>query len=237
MREAMQVIVTGASKGIGAGIARVLAREGCTVGMMARSEALLQQLSDSLAGPGRSIHFAACDIRDPEAAGAAVDDLAGRMGGLYGLINNAGLVTRKSVLEISLDEWHAMVDTNLNGLFYATRAALPHMRAAGAGHVINVSSISGKFPLPGGSGYAATKYGVTGFSQSLFQEVRELGVKVSTVFPGSVDSASHRHGAGEDHGWKVTPEEVGESCLHLLRTRQANCISELEIRPLGRPPK
>ena len=104
-----------------------------------------------------------------------------------------------------------------------------------SGHVVNVSSISGYFPLKGGSGYAATKYAVTGFSDSLFQEVREHGVKVTTVFPGSVDSTSHRH-EGQDSSWKVRPEEVGDAVLGLLRTRDGNVISRLEIRPLGRPP-
>ena len=142
----------------------------------------------------------------------------------------------KSAIELELDEWHAMVETNLNGLFYATRTVLPGMIEKGSGHIVNISSISGYFPLGGGSGYAATKYAVTGFSESLFHEVREHGIKVTTVFPGSVDSDSHRH-QGDDGSWKVKPEEVGKAILDLLKTDAGNCISRLEIRPLSRPPK
>jgi 3-oxoacyl-[acyl-carrier protein] reductase len=92
-------------------------------------------------------------------------------------------------------------------------------------------------PLPGGSGYAASKYAVTGFSESLFHEVRQYGIKVTTVFPGSVDSESHRRDPQEDTRWKITPEEVGKTCCHLLRTGATNCISHVEIRPLNRPPQ
>src|SRR5690606_16913700 len=95
---------------------------------------------------------------------------------------------------------------------------------------------SGRVPLPGGSAYAATKFAVTGLGQSMFQELRGYGIKVTTVYPGSVDSASHRHDAAADHSWKVTPEEVGEACWDIIHTRAGHCISEREIRPLRRPP-
>ena len=130
-----------------------------------------------------------------------------------------------------------MVETNINGLFYATRAVLPHLTRQKSGWIINVASISGHVPLPGGSGYAATKYAVTGFSESLFHEVRDHGIRVTTMFPGSVDSASHRHDPDEDTSWKVQPEEIGQACRDLLRMDPRTCISQLEIRPLRRPPR
>ena len=233
----MKIIVTGASQGIGRGIVTRLAAEGHAVGMLSRSEAPMHELQESLGGDSTRFPFAVCDLQHHEAVESAMGELISAMDGVDALVNNAGLVIRKSVLDISLDEWHAMVNTNINGLFYATRAVLEPMKDQGHGHIINVSSISGKFPLPGGSGYAATKFACTGFSQSLFQEVRDFGIKVTTVYPGSVDSASHRHDPDADHGWKVTPEEVGQACADVLATRAGNCISELEIRPLSRPPK
>ena len=129
-----------------------------------------------------------------------------------------------------------MIETNVSGLFYATRAVLPHLKSQGRGYIINISSISGRLPLCGGSGYAASKYAVTGFSDSLFLEVRDYGIQVTTIYPGSVDSASHLHDPGEDTGWKVRPEEVGQACRDILRMRPGACISQLEIRPLRRPP-
>ena len=229
----MKVIVTGASRGIGKGIAGVLGREGFTLGLLARSREGLAAVADAVNEQGGTAFSRPCDIRDGDATGDAVRGLAEQMNGLDALINNAGLVLRKDICEITLEEWHTLFETNVHGLFYATRAAIPLMRPRAFGHIINVSSIAGKVPLPGGSAYAASKFAVAGFSQSLFQELRDYGIKVTTVFPGSV--ASERH-EGEDQDWKVTPEEVGKACLDILRTRPGNCVSEVEIRPLRRSP-
>jgi NADP-dependent 3-hydroxy acid dehydrogenase YdfG len=233
----MKVLVTGASRGIGRGIAAVLARDGFELGLIARSADSLEEARRELAAGGAVCHAASCDLRDARATEQAVAGLVERLGGIYGLINNAGLVIRKNVFALSLEEWRSMLETNVSGVFHATRAVLPHLRAQGRGHIINVSSISGRVPLAGGSGYAATKYAVTGFSESLFLEVRDFGIKVTAVFPGSVDTASHRRETetAADNAWKVRPEEVGEVCRDVLRTAPGNCVSQVEIRPLRKP--
>jgi NADP-dependent 3-hydroxy acid dehydrogenase YdfG len=210
--------------------------DGFRVGLLARSADLLQDLQNSIEEEGGTAFAAAGDLRDFDATRAAVATLAEELGGVDALINNAGIVLRKSVWDISLDEWRALVDTNLTGLFHATRAVLPLFKAQGRGHLINLSSISGKVPLPGGSAYAATKFAVTGFTQSLVSEVRDFGIKVTAIFPGSVDSASQRHEPGADASWKVTPEDIGRTCAHVLRAAPGTLISEVEIRPLRRPP-
>lgn len=233
----MKVIVTGASRGIGKGIASFLAMDGYDVGLVARSKESLEDLRQSLEEQGANCYSAACDITDPDQVAYAFAAVAEGLGGVDALINNAGTVLRKSVFDIAAEEWRAMIDVNVNGLFYCTRAVLPIMREQGHGRIINVSSISGRVPLPGGSGYAASKYAVTGFSQSLFQEVRDYGIAVTTMYPGSVDSGSHRHDPQADHEWKVQPEEVGQCCRDVLRMRHGAVVSELEIRPLARPPK
>ncbi len=233
----MKIIVTGASRGLGKGIARYMAAAGHTVGMLARSQELLNKLRSEFSVHGIHHPAVACDLRDPAATESAMKQLIDSMGGVDALINNAGLVIRKNCFDLSLDEWHDMVNTNINGLFFTTRAVLEPMKAQGSGHIINISSISGRLPLAGGSAYAATKFACTGFSQSLFLEVRDFGIKVTTVYPGSVNSASHRHNPEADHSWKVSPVEVGQACLDVLETRPGMCISELEIRPLSRPPK
>lgn len=232
----MKVIVTGASKGIGRGIATVLARKGCAIGALARSAEALETLRGEIAEAGGVCHAAACDLRDYYATQSAIRELIFKLQGIDALVNNAGLVIREPIDKITIEDWHAMVDTNINGVFYAVRAVLEAFIKQGSGHIVNISSISGRVPLPGGSGYAATKFAVTGLSQSMFQELRVHGIKVSTIYPGSVDSASHRHDPAADHGWKVTPEEVGAACWSVLDTRRENCVSELEIRPLGKPP-
>ncbi len=231
----MKVVVTGASKGIGKGIASFLAMDGFEVGAVARSADLLDDLRAGISGEGGTCHVAACDLRDADSTLAAMDSLAGALGGIDALINNAGIVLRRSVWDIRPEEWHALIDTNVTGMFHATRAVLPRFRQQGRGHIVNISSISGKVPLPGGSAYAASKFAVTGFSQSLLQEVREFGIKVTTIFPGSVDSASHRHDPNADTTWKVTPEEIGRACAYVLKAAPGTDVSELEIRPLRKP--
>lgn len=233
----MKVIVTGASQGIGEGIATFLGRNGYRLGLLARSEERLHRVQSRIREGGGEAVVAPCDLRDQAATEAAMGSLMDRLGGVDALVNNAGLVIRKSIFDLDPEEWREMMEVNVNGLFYATRAVLPKMREQGGGHIVNISSISGRVPLPGGSGYAASKYAVTGFSESLFQEVREFGIKVTTIFPGSVDSQSHRHPTGGDSSWKIQPEEVGEAIHHLLATAPNNLISSLEIRPLRKPPR
>ena len=233
----MKVIVTGASRGIGRGIASFLGKDGHTVALLARSADLLAEVLESIRKQGGEGCCVPCDLRNPESVTKGIAQAIDQLGGVDALINNAGLVIRKDVFSIEPDEWRDMMDTNVNGLFYATRAVLPTMREQGYGHIVNISSISGHVPLPGGSAYAASKFAVSGFSQSLFQEVRDYGIKVTTIYPGSVDSESHRHEPDADHSWKVQPEEVGQAVRDLLQTSPTTVISELEIRPLGRPPQ
>jgi NADP-dependent 3-hydroxy acid dehydrogenase YdfG len=233
----MRVIITGASKGIGRGIATYLAMDGFEVAVLARSKDLLEDVRQSIESQGGVCFAVACDVRDPDETEYAIAAAAEGLGGVDAIVNNAGIVTRKPASKLSVEEWRAMIDTNISGMFYTTRSILKRFEQQGHGHIINVSSISGKVPLPGGSAYAATKFAVTGFSQSLFQEVRDAGVKVTTIYPGSVDSASHRHDPKVSLEWKVTPEEVGHACATVLRTAEGTLISELEIRPQNRPPK
>jgi len=231
----VKVIITGAGRGIGKGIATFLAREGFELGLIARTKNDLDLVKLSVQAMGGNCLTVPCDIRNQVNTEAAINHLVEKMEGVDALINNAGLVIRKDVFELSLEEWQTMMETNVNGVFFATRAVLPHMKEQGSGHIINISSISGRLPLAGGSGYAASKYAVTGFSESLFFEVRDHGIKVTTIFPGSVDTDSHRHDSDEDHTWKVQPEEVGQACRDILLTSPANCISRMEIRPLRKP--
>ncbi|OVE80280.1 hypothetical protein BVY02_00660 [bacterium J17] len=227
----MKVIITGASKGIGKGVAEVLASSGFQLGLIARDEQSLKQLQDNLE---TAAHYRVADLRNHEAASKAMSELLDELQGIDALINNAGLVLRTDIFNISYEQWRAVQETNVNSYFSCTKAVVPLMREQGSGHIINVSSISGRLPLKGGSAYAASKYAVTGFSESLFLEVREHGIKVSTIFPGSVDTESH---SSDDNTWKVSPKEVGEACLGLLQTSPTNCISRLEIRPLCPPSK
>jgi NADP-dependent 3-hydroxy acid dehydrogenase YdfG len=231
----MNVIVTGASKGIGRGIAEVLAENGHRVGILGRNEDALRSISEGLNNSGAIAHYAVCDIRKTDQVVQAIDSLAEKLGGIEALINNAGTVVRKSINEITIKEWHTIIDTNLNGLFYATKASLPYLTSHSTSSIVNLSSVSGRVPLPGGSAYAASKYAVTGFSESIFAELRDQGVRVSTVFPGSVETDQSLLEGYSD--WKVTPREVGKAVKEIIESRAEVCVSRVEIRPAKAPKK
>jgi NADP-dependent 3-hydroxy acid dehydrogenase YdfG len=150
------------------------------------------------------------------------------------LVNNAGVMTKKPFLELTPHEWHEMVDVNLNALYHATRAVLPGMVRRGSGHVVIIGSIAGRSAFDGGTCYTATKHAVMGFSESLLLEVRNSGVKVSVVMPGSV--ATDMAGSDADATWMLRPDDVAESVAHALGTPPAVLVHRLEIRAL-KPPK
>jgi 3-oxoacyl-[acyl-carrier protein] reductase len=146
------------------------------------------------------------------------------------LVNNAGIGTLKPFLELSSEEWHRMVDVNLNALYHVTRAVLPGMVARGRGDVVNIGSIAGRSAFVGGSCYAATKWAVMAFTECLMLEVRDAGVRVSVVMPGSVATD---FGSGEAKDWNLLPGDVAESVAHIVAQPQGVLIHRLEVRALS----
>src|SRR5439155_24032989 len=137
------------------------------------------------------------------------------LAGLDVLVNNAGVGHFAPVAEMSLEDWHAVIETNLNGMFYCTRLAIPLMKARGGGYIFNVSSLAGRNTFPGGAAYSASKHAVNGFSETLFQEVRYDGIRVTYLMPGSVATDFGR-GATAKSGWALEPSDVGEMVVDLL---------------------
>jgi len=227
----MRVIITGAGRGIGAGIAEVLAEAGHAVGLVARTADTLRQVADRITGAGGTAVHAAIDVADPEQVERGFRDLIEQLGGVDALVNNAGVMVNQSTLQIDPADWRRQIDVNVHGPFYCTRAVLRRMIDQQAGHIVNVGSISSYHPLPGASGYATSKHALLGFTESLFQEVRQQGVKVSGVYPGSVNTGMQS--AGGD--WMVQPREVGQAVREVLQTRSANLVSRVEIRPAAKP--
>ena len=227
-------IVTGGSKGIGRAIAQALAGAGCNVTVAARTAADVQRAAAELgqAGPGK-VRGQLADVGRYDDCRRLVADAVAAFGRLDILVNNAGTGIFGPVAEMSPEDWDRTIATNLNGLFYCSHEALPHLRQAGAGWIINIGSLAGKNAFPGGAAYNASKFGVIGFSEALMQEVRYEGVRVSYVMPGSVAT---EFGPGGQEDWKIQPEDVAQIVLDLLAFPERTLPSRVEVRP-SRPPR
>ncbi len=229
-------LVTGGSLGIGLAIARAFVAEGAQVAITGRGDAHLSAARSQLeaAGHGR-VETIRADVRRYAEVEHAIDAAVERFGGLDILVNNAGIGIFADVADTTPEQWAEVIDTNLTGVFNACRAAIPHLRRAGGGFIVNISSLAGKHPFPNAAAYCASKAGLNAFSESLMQEVRHDGIRVSYVMPGSVATgfAGHSPSGAE---WKIAPEDVAEVVLDLVRLDSRSLASRVELRP-SRPPK
>jgi NAD(P)-dependent dehydrogenase (short-subunit alcohol dehydrogenase family) len=165
----------------------------------------------------------------------AISRAAAEFGGLDILVNNAGVGLFRAVADMSVDEWHTIIDTNLSGVFYGCRAAVPHLRARGGGWIINISSLASKNPFPEAAAYCASKAALNAFSEALMQEVRYDGIRVAYVMPGSVRTEFAARVPGSDD-WRLSPDDVAQVVVDLVAHPPRSLPSAVEIRP-SKPPK
>ena len=230
-------VVTGGSRGIGLAIARAFVERGGSVMITGTKEKPLADASRELesAARGGLVMAQRADVRTYRDVEGMLHAAASRFGGIDVLVNNAGVGLFTRVADMSVEQWHDVIDTNLTGVFYCCHAALPHLRARGGGWIINISSLAGKNAFPEGAAYCASKSGLNAFSESLMQEVRHDGIRVAYVMPGSVNTGfSGQQKSGED--WKLAPEDVAEVVTDLVAHPSRSLPSRVEIRP-ARPPK
>ena len=234
-------VVTGSSRGIGRAIAQALADRGADVVVSARDQDRVAAAAREIAAShgGRASGYA-CDVRSAAACDALIAHAVQTFGRLDILVNNAGVGRFDPVEKLTQEAWLQVIETNLNGVFFCTHAAIPHLRAAGQSWIINIGSLAGKNAFPGGAAYNASKFGLIGFSEALMQEVRQDGIRVSYIMPGSVatefslSGAGSRPGAGDE--WKIQPEDIAAIVLDLLATPSRTLPSRIEVRP-SMPPK
>ena len=230
-------IVTGGSKGIGLAIARALAADGVNVAITGRNAAQLSSAKRAVEGAGTgAVETLQMDVRQMDDVQRAVDATASRFGGLDIVVNNAGIGIFASVAAMTPEQWAAVIETNLTGVFYMCRATIPHLRKRGGGFIINISSLAGKNPFVDGGAYCASKAALNAFSETLMQEVRYDGIRVSYVLPGSVATGFSSGDPEKGADWKISPDEVADVVVNLLRHDPRSLPSRVELRP-SRPPK
>ncbi|MDR8392178.1 SDR family NAD(P)-dependent oxidoreductase [Aliifodinibius sp. S!AR15-10] len=224
-------IVTGASSGIGAAFSQALITKGATVYGLARSEDKLQRIRDEF---GSSFIPVKMDITNHKAIESWVDKTFSGDQSPDVLVNNAGLGYFGNVDELSVEEWDTMINTNLSGTFYLTRQIVPLMKEYDpVCHIINIASIAGKLGNPQISGYNASKFGVSGFSEALFKELRYDGIKVTCLYPGSIATNFFDNAERGAHSNMMQPEDMATVLTNVLETPDNFLISDMTMRPLN----
>ncbi len=226
-------LVTGGTKGIGRAIAESLIKAGARVTITARNKNNIKAAVSQLnaIGPGTATGHV-CDVRDYNQVKSVFDDLDG----LDILINNAGVGIFASVESISVEDFHAVLETNVFGVFHCCHEAIPLMKERGGGYIINISSLAGANPHAEMAAYNASKFGLNGFSEALMQEVRHDGIKVSYIMPGSVNTEFGGDEPSDAKSWQLQPSDIAQVVMDLLEFPDRALPSRIEIRP-SRPPK
>ncbi|TDW24315.1 SDR family NAD(P)-dependent oxidoreductase [Kribbella kalugense] len=239
-------LVTGASSGIGEATARRLAAQGAAVVLVARRQDRLDTLAKEIAAAGGQAVALAADLTDADAAADAIATTVDRLGRLDTLVNAAGVMLTGDSAASPLTEWQQMVDINLNGLLYLTKAALPHLVEAAAtsprqvADVVNISSIAGRWVIPNAAVYNATKFGVTAATEAWRQEYARRNVRFSVVEPGLVQTEllSHQQAAVHERMTarfadveQLHADDIAEAVAYIVTGPRRRAVAEIVIRP------
>ena len=229
----MNAVVTGGTRGIGFAIAEAMVKAGGKVLITGRDEsrvnAAVAGLKKSVSAGGQ-VAGATADVRDSAAVRAAIDQASATFGSLDTLVNNAGVGVFRDVQSLTDDDWSRVIDTNLTGVFYATRAAIPHLKRGG-GWIVNIASLAGRNYFANAAAYCASKAGLVAFSEAVMLELRNDNIRVTCIMPGSVATDFSGPGRHADESWKLTGADIAEVVMDLLRHPARSLPSKVEIRP------
>ncbi|PHL00513.1 short-chain dehydrogenase [Neolewinella marina] len=224
--------VTGGSKGIGYGIAEKLMENGVNVVITSRSQSSATEAADrlnDLGHPGKCTGTEA-DVRDLESQQRAVQLGIDTYGGLDIVVANAGVGHFGPVHELTPEQWNETIDINLTGTFNTVKASMDALMKS-QGYLFTIASLAGTNFFAGGAAYNASKFGVVGFTQAVMLDVRNHGVKVSTIMPGSVATHFNGNEPDESDAWKIQIEDLGQMVIDLLRMPARTLPSKVEVRP------
>jgi len=226
------ILITGASQGIGAAIAKEFAREvrGARLALVARNARNLAGVARACVKLGATAATFACDVADEAAVAAMAAAVAKRFGTVDVLVNNAGKFAGAPFLKLSVAEFDRMISANLRSVFLVSRAIVPAMAKRGRGDVFNMSSIAGLIAYPGGAGYSAAKFGVTGLSKVMRAEMKDRGVRVCCVYPGATHTPSW-DGSGVAAERMMPAEDVARAFVNIYRLSRRTVVEEIVLRP------
>jgi 3-oxoacyl-[acyl-carrier protein] reductase len=229
--------VTGGSKGIGYSVAESMVKAGMNVTITARTAEDVKKATDKLnkLGTGKALGIR-CDVRKLKDQEKAVEKTIKTFGGIDALIANAGVGHFAPVDKMTSEQWHDVIDINLTGVFYSVKASVEALKKS-KGFIITISSLAGTNFFENGAAYNASKFGLTGMSQSMMLDLRKYGIRVSTIMPGSVATPFNNHKVSKADDWKVQPEDIAEMVMYLLNTNSRNLPSKIEVRPSQPPQK
>jgi len=228
-------LVTGAGRGIGKAVARSLARAGCHVILSSRTIAQIEEVEREIRREGGSATVVGADLTDDDAIAYLVDESRRACGAVDILVNNAGWGKRATVVKARIEDWDQTFRLNLRAPMILAQRFLPAMIEKGEGAVINVGSVSGKSGEANGAAYSASKFGLIGFTQSLYEEVREHGIKVAVILPGFVDTPMIPPVKNLDRSKMIQADDVAQSVLYILNSPPTACPVEITIRPQRTP--
>ena len=228
-------VITGAGRGIGSAIAHSLAALGATAVLGGRTRADLDSTAQAIARAGGRAEVVVCDVTSLQSVEAAAKQVEAAFGRVDILVNNAGIAGFDRPLhQLPADSWDQILNTNLRGVYYMTRAFAPMMIRARSGHIINISSLAGKNALPNGAAYAASKWGLNGLSYSLAEELRAYNIRVAVICPGSTNTELSPH-AGKDPAKMLQPEDIAHTVAMLVTQSPQSFVSEILVRPTQKP--
>jgi len=227
-------LITGGSRGIGRAIARRLALLGSSVSICGRDYAALEESARGLEKTGVPVHSQIADVTKPADVGDLVAKTETTLGPITILVNNAGIGLFGPAHEKTEADWDRVMNTNLKSVFLVSRAVAPSMIRRGSGDIINISSLAGKNTFAGGGIYCASKWGVVGLSGCMAEDLREHGIRVSVICPGSVATEFSGRG-GTDAPKVLSPEDVAHALEAIVTQGPRSFLSELHIRPLRKP--
>jgi 3-oxoacyl-[acyl-carrier protein] reductase len=239
--ESHVAVVTGAARGVGEAIARRLASMGAYVLLVARSADKLNQVREQIVEDGGSASVFPCDLMNASAVAQLGEAVAQGNRRCDILVNNAAIgMDGKLLHEVTPGEWDLVFNTNLRGPYLMIRAFAPLMIAARSGHIINISSLAGRNPLPKGAAYAASKWGLNGLTYSVAEELRAYNIRVSVIAPGSINTDFNDHSgrgvaSGKDPKKKLQPDDIASVVAALVTQPTQSFISEVLMRPTQKP--